>query len=1411
MTVFKSAGCRRLLFLVTIFLLACGMFFSIAEAEAGSYDAQAAVDYALANCGNYGNNSCNLFVVDCLKAGGVSITRGGYVDATRNYLLPYGTEYSISLKGGYYVYENDYPGKCTVGDVVFIYCNQCNAYMHTWIVTGTDSSGHLLMTQVSPMVKNTPYWNYSHGSHGTSSMSFSVIHIESGSPGPTDPPPSECETYGCSSDYAWGWYRVTSDDGLNINSGHNWDSKIAWMPTNAEVWVSKKAASRTFTHVTWNGVSGIASFNFLERADSYTLTLNDNGGSGGQGSVTVWQGISSDTGAQQVSVPWRDGYTFLGYYCNGNQMYDNYGRCTYNGSYWSGTAWNAGCGFELYAQWERNFILVTDVTLSESMTAATVGETLPLSAIVLPADATNPVLAWESSAPDIASVDSNGHVTALAPGYAQITASVTDGSGESDFCIVNVYPQVINLTVKPSVARLCEQAPFNRTRLQVTLDPEVNVDVLFESSNPEVAVVSDDGVVTAVGTGRAVINAFVNNGPSDSAVIYVVSSLNTLTLPSGLETVEEESFTGIAAEAVVIPAGCEHVGSKAFADNPGLRFAFIPRSVYDLAEDAFQNDENLTVIWGYEDGWMGGIPCLYDEAAAFVPVRRLTLPQTVTLAQDDFAQLEAVIEPALASNQGIIWESSDPGIVTVSDEGTITAIDLGSARITAKTVDGSGISAGCTVTVTLPNVQVEIAEESFTVSDLSASSDVTLEITGVPGLSRVGMLGFVIYDEHGTKLASYLEPVENTGESYPRSFDLSGLTGLTLIPETTYRIRYTAVVSGYSFYSEFHEFATQTAIPRLKLSSGELRMISGEQAQLTATILNHEEDEILWRTSNYSIASVLDGLVQARGVGTATITARLQNDTSILATCTVTVESGAVLASEIELSQNSAGLTVNVPHTLTATVYPEGAEDADVVWASSDTSVVTVADGVLSPRAAGTAIVTASISGRPEIYATCTVNVSAPAVSGISLSNTSLTLAVNGESRIQATVTPADTGNEVSFSTSNAGVATVDANGLITAMGAGTAEITASAGGKTAACQVTVREDLTFYDYSTTNITSTTANLVVRVSKADSSYTFPVYGVRILNADGSVYDTFSASNPYPSSTTRVSFEPLSGDSGGCSILLNPSTTYYWQIFLTCNGLTYYSRKTQFTTKDANYVSLPISVSASYSAGPYYTKLLEAYQKSASTQAERFVSIAQTQKGYKGGTSYGDLSGNGAGGKYTEYNNAFGRGAVDWCAYFVSWCARMADVPTSILPTYAYAYDFSRIGTVHKIWSDDFSSYRGDYKPQVGDLVLSNPLCYDCKSDSNVGRYTHYNAWDNAAHVAIVAYVYPERTSDGAWKFITIERGNNNTVESYTVTDKYTRSLYYTCQTDSHGNHTQYYRANEPAKQFNYFVHPNWSY
>ena len=89
------------------------------------------------------------------------------------------------------------------------------------------------------------------------------------------------------------------------------------------------------------------------------------------------------------------------------------------------------------------------------------------------------------------------------------------------------------------------------------------------------------------------------------------------------------------------------------------------------------------------------------EKPAFIPVTGLELSKnSLTLQEKDSDTLTVTVKPADATNQDVIWESSNTSIATVSADGTVTAISAGTATITATAQDGSGVSASCTVTVT---------------------------------------------------------------------------------------------------------------------------------------------------------------------------------------------------------------------------------------------------------------------------------------------------------------------------------------------------------------------------------------------------------------------------------------------------------------------------------------------------------------------------------------------------------------------------------------------------------------------------------------------------------------------------------------------------------------------------------------
>ena len=167
-------------------------------------------------------------------------------------------------------------------------------------------------------------------------------------------------------------------------------------------------------------------------------------------------------------------------------------------------------------------------------------------------------------------------------------------------------------------------------------------------------------------------------------------------------------------------------------------------------------------------------------------------------------------------------------------------------------------------------------------------------------------------------------------------------------------------------------------------------------------------------------------------------------------------EDPVVAVTGISLNQSSVSLEVGGTVSLTATVSPSNATDKSVTWSSSNTGVATVAGGVVTAVAEGTASVTATAGGKS---AKCEVKVERKvvAVTGVSLNKTSLTLSPGGSFQLEATVSPSNADDKtVKWTSSDDSKVTVE-NGLVKAVSPGSATVTATAGGKSSECKVTVQ------------------------------------------------------------------------------------------------------------------------------------------------------------------------------------------------------------------------------------------------------------------------------------------------------------------------------------------------------------------
>jgi len=167
-------------------------------------------------------------------------------------------------------------------------------------------------------------------------------------------------------------------------------------------------------------------------------------------------------------------------------------------------------------------------------------------------------------------------------------------------------------------------------------------------------------------------------------------------------------------------------------------------------------------------------------------------------------------------------------------------------------------------------------------------------------------------------------------------------------------------------------------------------------------------------------------------------------------------EDPVIAVSGITLNQSSVSLEEGATVSLTATVSPSNATDKTVTWSSSDSGVATVAGGVVTGVAEGSATVTATAGGKS---AKCEVKVTAKtvAVTGVSLNKTEVSLYIGDTFQLEATVSPSNaTDKTVTWTSSDPSKVTVE-NGLVKAVSPGTARITAAAGGFSAGCDVTVQ------------------------------------------------------------------------------------------------------------------------------------------------------------------------------------------------------------------------------------------------------------------------------------------------------------------------------------------------------------------
>ena len=490
------------------------------------------------------------------------------------------------------------------------------------------------------------------------------------------------------------------------------------------------------------------------------------------------------------------------------------------------------------------------------------------------------------------------------------------------------------------------------------------------------------------------------------------TNLKNVYFSNGVKNVENNAFTNCTSLTKVnIPDTVDSIGNSAFSGCTNLIEVHLPDKLKETASDTFSGCKKLTTI---------------------------NFPSTLTtIGNSAFSGCESLPEAILPS-----------GVEKIESNAFKNCKALKKAAV-PDTVSSIGSSAfyGCEALtdITLGSKLKKIESQTFYGCTVLPSIVLPYNVT------TIGDSAFV----NCTKLTQITVPrnttsIASNAFSYPKKMTMYG-------PSDCYAQTY---ASGKGI-----KYVTQDIhATSVSLDSTEKTAERYDDFQLTATIapLNFT-DAVVWTSSNEEVATVSDtGYVEICGVGTAVITVTAGN---VKAVCKITVPQ---LIDWIEFDEDEIELKAGQTYQLKPYISPSDATNKKLKYTSSDTKVAEVsASGLVTAKSEGEAKIRAAATDGSDEYAVCYVTVTGKAkVTGITLDRTSAEVKRGEKLTLNVTASPSYASNKkVVWKSANTKIATVDANGSVTAKAPGRTKITVTSSENSsyqASCTVTVPYKITY-------------------------------------------------------------------------------------------------------------------------------------------------------------------------------------------------------------------------------------------------------------------------------------------------------------------------------------------------------------
>ncbi|MBE6217704.1 MAG: hypothetical protein E7124_06640 [Bacteroidales bacterium] len=655
---------------------------------------------------------------------------------------------------------------------------------------------------------------------------------------------------------------------------------------------------------------------------------------------------------------------------------------------------------------------------------------------------------FSSSDASVASVGKNGKVTALKQGTVTITAKVEKEMASCQITVSAIKATKITLDAPASlpadetwatVKATVEPAGYNAEDLVWAMTPsDEGIDAVAEKVSASEYKVCFRSFVEGAKLTVKVTDK--NSGLSQTADIAVTEKIVkatkiTLTMPGELTEGQWAQVTA-AVEPADYDASHLNWEFKPSSDALGFQSEKVSDAEYKVCFNSYAEGGKVDIIVS------DGLSTVFNQGAIKVlekPVQGVTSlsvsPASLSLnVGDEPVTLQVSYEPADYDKSLLEWSSSDDAVATVAD-GVVTVKAEGEAVIKVKDTV-SEKEATCTVTVKTPVLEAEVKK-----------IDVKPAILEMRVGEEAVQLIATCYDEDGNVVENYAE-LEWTADKMKGADDRE----ITIVEVTQQGVVTPKNAGSTQVYVTDKKHPNVKAICNVTVRAAEIKVESvrlepstktieeGQTFSLVAFVApeNAENKTLTYASSDEKVATVTaEGVVTGVASGDATITATAAN--GVKGECKVTVTDEAW----IELSSSEVTLKVGDEHTLTATVKPDNAPDKTVTWASSDPEVASVEGGKVKALKEGTAVITAAAANGKK--AECKVNVQTAAVDfDITISIADMSIPTKGlqqdkSVRLYAAYTrkvdgKAHTPASVSWKSSDETVATVDAEGNVTAV-----------------------------------------------------------------------------------------------------------------------------------------------------------------------------------------------------------------------------------------------------------------------------------------------------------------------------------------------------------------------------------------